>query len=143
MKRVLPSLLLLVVGLFSGCATYDANHDDSRSIKAVRHFFVVSNANDNRALDRHIATALRARGFAAETGPLTMMGEEVEAIVTYQDQWSWDFGDHLVFLQITVRDRKSDQPFSLLKFATRVPTRATTGEIVDGLVGRLFADNRR
>jgi hypothetical protein len=139
MTRILLSpVLLLAVVLLGGCASYVADHN--RSLKDVRHFFVQSNANDNRALDRQIAAAIRARGFEAEHGPLTMMSDEAKVVVTYQDHWTWDFGDHLVYLQISVRDRDSIQTFATSKFSTRLPTRTPTAGIVDGLVARLLKD---
>jgi hypothetical protein len=137
MKRVLlPSVLLLALGLFTGCASYRADHH--RSLAGLRDFFVLSNANDNRALDHQIAAALRARGFKAETGPITMMSDEAQVVVYYQDHWTWDFGDHLVQLQISVRDRASTQTIATARFSTRLPTRTPTSGIVDGLVGQLI-----
>jgi hypothetical protein len=141
MMRILTApLLLLSVLLLGGCASYVADHN--RSLADVRHFFVQSNSNDNRALDRQIAAALRARGFQAEYGPLTMMSDEAQVIVTYQDHWTWDFGDHLVFLQISVRDRNPEliRTFATAKFSTRLPTRTPTSGIIDGLVARLLKD---
>jgi hypothetical protein len=142
MKRVLlPFALLLALGFFAGCASYHASHN--RSLEGLRRFFVLSNANDNRALDHQIAGALRARGFEANTGPLTMMPDDAQAVVIYQDQWTWDFGDHLVYLQVSVRDRKSTQNLASATFSTRLPTRTPTSGIVDGLVGKLLEDGKR
>lgn len=142
MKRVfLPFVLLLSLGFFTGCASYHASHN--RSLEGLRHYFVLTNANDNRALDHQIAGALHARGFATGTGPVTMMPDETQAVVTYQDQWTWDFGDHLVYLQINVRDRKSNQTLASATFSTRLPTRTPTTGIVAGLVGRLLEGGKR
>jgi hypothetical protein len=142
MKRAfLPLVLVFLVGLFAGCASYQASHH--RNLEGLRHYFVLTNANDNRALDHQIAGALHSRGLAAGTGPLTMMPDETQAIVTYQDQWTWDFGDHLVYLQVTVRDRKSNQTLASATFSTRLPTRTPTSGIVDGLVGKLLEGGKR
>lgn len=130
--------MLLVLGLLTGCATYNTQRDPGRNIAGVQRFFVVGNDNDNHALDRLIVTALTARGFTAHHGPLTMMPEETQAVISYQDYWTWDFGDHLVYLQISVRDRKSIQPYTTVKFSTKVPTRTPVSGIVEELVGRLF-----
>ncbi|HEY8994564.1 MAG TPA: hypothetical protein VIM71_07885 [Lacunisphaera sp.] len=142
MKRVLvPSFLLLALGFLAGCASYSASHQ--RSLADTRRFFVLSNANDNRALDHQIATALRARGFEADTGPLTMMPDDAQVVVTYQDQWTWDFGDHLVYLQISVRSRRSpSQHLATATFSTRLPTRKPTDGIVAELVGKLLESGK-
>lgn len=139
MKRFvhLPALLLWL-GLLAGCASYDTEVVRGRSLAGVQRFFVVSNPNDNRALDHQIMAALQARGYTAETGPRTMMPDDTQAIVSYQDRWTWDFGDRLVYLQIGVRDRKSSQTYATATFSTRLPTRKPIPAIVDELVGQLL-----
>jgi hypothetical protein len=97
MKRLfpLPSVLGLLF-LLGACTSYDAQIDPGKNFTGLQKFFVVRNPSDNHGLDRVIASSLVARGFATETGPLTMMADDTQAIVTYQDNWAWDFGDHLV-----------------------------------------------
>ncbi len=136
------ALLLLSLGLLlGGCASFDAQVERGRSLAKVQRYFVVSNTNDNHALDQQIAEAIKARGYEAETGPLTMMPDNAQAVVTFQDHWAWDFGDHLVFLKFAVRDPLSEQSFATVTFNARVPGRQTTPEIVGQLVDRLF-ENR-
>jgi hypothetical protein len=138
-RAFFPSVLgLLLLGLISGCATYNANVP--RSLKGVTQYFVLANGNDNRALNHQIVATLKAQGFSAETGPLTMMPDETQAIITYQDYWSWDFGEHLVYLQISARDRKSSEQFGSVTFNAKVPTRKTPAAIVDGLVVKLIGN---
>lgn len=138
-----PSLLrlLFVAGLallLGGCASFDASVEGGRSLKNVQRFFVHSNLNDNRALDHHIAAALRARGRTVETGPLTMMPDDAQAVVAFQDHWAWDFGEHLVFLKITVRDPSASQAYASVTFSARVPLREKPAATVDRLVGALL-----
>ena len=140
MKRLAPlSVLLLGFGLLAACTSYEARVDKGRSLDGVKSYFVLSNTNDNHALDAQIAAALKSRGFATETGPLSMLPDEAQAIVSYQDHWAWDFGDHLVYLQLAVRDRKTNQPYATVTFSAKVPTRKPLAEIVEGLIGPLLA----
>lgn len=140
-RAFFPSIgLLLLLGLISGCATYDANVQ--RSLKEVTHFFVLANGNDNHGLNHQIVATLRARGFSAETGPLTMMPDESQAIVTYQDYWSWDFGEHLVYLQISARDRKTSESFGSVTYNAKVPTSKSTAGIVEGLILKLLPSGK-
>jgi hypothetical protein len=127
----------LLLGLLAGCTTYDAKVERDRSLAGVQRYFVQSNPNDNHALDNQIAGALKARGLAAETGPLTMMPDETQAIVTYQDHWTWDFGDRLVYLQLTVREQKTGKNYATVTFSAKVPTGKALSAIVDELVGRM------
>lgn len=138
MNRSLPlPALLLLLGLLAGCATYEAKLERGLSLDGVQRYFVVSNPNDNRAIDHQIAAALKSRGYAAGTGPLTMMPDDTQAIVSYQDHWTWDFGDRLVFLQITVRDRKTSQTYATVKFSTKMPSGKSLSGIADELVGQI------
>ena len=104
----------------------------------MQRFFVLSNLNDNRALDHRIAEALKARGRTAEVGPLTMMPDDAQAVVSFQDNWAWDFGEHLVFLKITVRDPSASQPYAHVTFSARVPLHEPPAQTVDRLVGALL-----
>lgn len=140
MKPLLPRLLC-ILGLsllLGGCASYDRQFEHGRSLKEVKRFFVVSNLNDNRALDHQIAGALKARERIAEVGPLTMMPEDTQAVITFQDYWTWDFGEHLVFLKINVRDPQADQPYASVTFSSKVQVRTNTPETVSELVGSLL-----
>ena len=125
--------------LLAGCASFDATVEGGRSLKDVQRFFVLSNLNDNRALDHQIAAVLRARGRTAGVGPLTMMPEDTQAVIAFQDYWAWDFGERLVFLKITVRDPSSSQPYASVTFNARVPLREKTPETVSRLMDALLA----
>lgn len=133
--RVLPAALVLLLG---GCASFDASVEGGHSLKGVQRFFVVSNLNDNRALDHQIAQALRARGLAAEVGPLTMMPDDTQAVVTFQDHWAWDFGEHLVFLKINVRKPSQEQTYASATFSAKVPLREPATVTLRRLVGTLL-----
>lgn len=140
MMRFVPfPFLLLLLGLVAGCSSYEAQVERGRTLTGVQRFFVLTNPNDGHALDHQIAAALTSRGYQVESGPLTMMPEETQAIVTYQDHWTWDFGDHLVYLQIAVRDRKTNLSYASVVFSAKVPTRKPPADIADELIGRLLA----
>ena len=139
MKRLVPlTLLVTVFALFAGCTSYEARVDRSPTHADIKRFFVLTNPNDGHAIDHLIASALTNRGFQADTGPLTMMPDETEALVSYQDHWTWDFGDHLVYLEITLRERKTNQVYANVAFNAKVPSHKPPADIVDDLVGRLL-----
>ena len=130
-------ILGLALGL-GGCASYSTQVERGHSFKGIQRFFVVSNLNDNHAIDRQIAETIKARGHEAEIGPLTMMPDNTQAIVTFQDRWAWDFGDHLVYLQISVRDTKSEQPFATAAFGAKIPLREEASETIARVVNQLL-----
>jgi len=134
-------LTLFLALLLGGCSS-NTKIDRSKQIGSVQRFFVISNANDSRALDRHIANALRSHGLTAEAGPKTMMPDDAQAVVTYQDNWTWDFGDRLMYLQITVRDARSNQPIANMEYGAKIPKKQPPAQVIADLVNRLLAADK-
>lgn len=132
-------LLSSVLMILTGCATYEATVERGHNLKTLQRFFVISNLNDNHGLDHQIALALQSHGLKAEVGPLTMMPEETQAIVTYDDRWTWDFSDHLVDLRISLRDTRSEQDFASASFRAKIPVHKPTPDIVAQVVAELLA----
>jgi len=130
--------VLLVLG---GCASYSAQIEHGRSLKKIQRFFVVSNLNDNHGIDHLIADVLKARGREADAGPLTMMPDNTQAIVTFNDHWTWDFGDHLTYLQISVRDTKSEQSFASVTFSAKIPLHESPADTIARVVDQLLDKN--
>jgi hypothetical protein len=143
MKRAFfpaPAWLLLLGALvFAGCSSYDAQPGGPR-LAAQRHIFIKSNPNDNNALDAQIVAAFKLRGYESDCGPLTMLPDEAQVIVTYEDHWTWDFGDHLAYLQIVARDRKTGQVYGTAVFQAKIPTKKSIPKILGELIDRILAD---
>jgi len=131
-------LMLGLIFLTAGCASYSIQTDHGRSLKGIKRFFVVSNLNDNHAIDHQIAEALKARGLEADNGPLTMMPDDTKAVVMFQDHWTWDFGDHLTYLQIAVRDTRSEQSFASATFSAKIPLHEDASVTIARLVDKLL-----
>ncbi|AOS43175.1 hypothetical protein Verru16b_00218 [Lacunisphaera limnophila] len=140
--RTFPAAFLLCL-LLGGCASVDTKVERAEDLARVQRFFVIANANDSRALDRHLVNALRARGLTAEFGPRTMIPDDTQAVITYQDSWTWDFGDRLMYLEVTARDVQSRQPLGLMQYRAKIPGRQPVGEIITDLVTRLFTPAKR
>ena len=133
----LPIWLGLVLAL-SGCSSVDARVAPGHNLASLKRFFVVTSSSDNHGLDRHIANALQARGLTAETGPLTMMPDDTEAVITYQDRWGWDFSDYLAYLQIDVSAPGKNETYASVNFSATVPSGKSYQAILQSLVDRLF-----
>lgn len=140
---VLLSILLAL--LLGGCTAYNAQVQPGRSLAGIQRCFVLANANDSHGLEHRIVAALRARGLTAEAGPRTMMPENTQALITYEDHWAWDFGERLVHLQLSVHDAETQtpQPYAAASFLAKIPGRQTPAAIVGDLVARLFADGKQ
>jgi hypothetical protein len=143
MKRAffaaLSRLLLLGTLLLAGCSSYDGQ-SAGHAVASQKRIFILSNQNDNNALDTQIVAALKLRGYESDCGPRTMMPDDTQVVVSYEDHWTWDFGDHLAFLQITARDRRTDQVYGTAIFRAKIPTKKSIPKIIGELVDRILAD---
>lgn len=137
-----PLLPLLLLCLLGGCTSIDTQVDHTQDLAGRQRWFVIANANDSRGLDRLLANTLRARGLTAESGPRTMMPDNTQAAVTYQDSWTWDFGDRLMYLQVSVRDARTDRLVGTAQYRVKIPGRQPPSEIIFDLLDRLFADGK-
>lgn len=141
--RLTSALCLLFSALvFTGCGSYDAQLMPGQNVAAVKHFFVLTNPNDTHGINHQIVAALRARDRVVETGPATMIPDETQVVVTYEDHWSWDFGDHLVYLQVSVQDRRTRTPMANGRFSTRVASRKPVPTIVGEVVGQMLGERK-
>ena len=97
-----------------------------------------SNLDDNHGLDEFIVKALQAHGRTAETGPLTMMPRDAQALVTFHDAWNWDFKYHMVGLTIAVSDIRAEKPIAEANYSGPVAMMTGPTEVIDRLVDQLL-----
>lgn len=136
-------LVLLACVLISGCASTDARVvEKGRSLKDVRAFFVLRNLKDNHGIDGRIVRALQARGFTAESGPITMLPPTAKAVILYEDRWAWDFSDHMVYLKLGARDPQAVFPYVTASYLKQVAFSTEVDAVVDQVVGELLAVGR-
>ncbi len=131
-------LLPLLFGLI-GCASIDRTVAPGRDPSALREVFVVKNLNDNRRLAENLVVALRARGLAAESGPLTLLPPGAEAVVRYDDRWSWDFGEHMTYLRVALHDPGEVRPYATATRTKFVSRSTDLNEALPPLLAELFA----
>ena len=101
-------ILLALLPLFTACSTINVQRMPSADLSHYRRFFVQNRLNDNHAIDELIAAELRARGYDASSGPLTMMPDNTQILIDYDARWTWDFHSYLVDLSITARKAYAD-----------------------------------
>lgn len=100
---------------------------------------MVKNLNDNRRLAENLVVALRARGLVAESGHLTLLPPTAEAVLRYEDRWSWDFGEHMTYLRVGLHDPGEVRPYATAT-RTRFVARSTNlDEALPPLLAELFA----
>ncbi|MEN9841002.1 MAG: hypothetical protein RL376_802 [Verrucomicrobiota bacterium] len=131
-------LCLALVGS-TGCTSLERTVKPERDPALLREIFVVVNLNDNHGVARKLAETLRTRGLHADSGPLTMLPETAQAVLTYDDRWSWDFGEHMTYLKIALHDPGELQPYATAT-RTRFIARSTDlAQALPPLVNELLA----
>jgi hypothetical protein len=128
---------LPLVLLFAGCSSYVARVEPGTALANYQRLFVKSNFSDNHGMDGRIMTAFQERGFTVEKGPLTMMPRKTQAIVSFEDYWSWDFTTHLTNLRIYVKDAKSESLVASGTFTGPVALTTSADEAIDRLVRQI------
>jgi hypothetical protein len=131
--------LLLACAVFTGCASTETKVvDKGRSLKAVQRFFVLRNLKDNHSIDKSIVRALQARGLEATSGPITLLPDNAQTVIMYEDRWAWDFGNHMVYLKLGARDPSAVFPFVTASYLKQVALSTEVDEVVSGVVEDLL-----
>lgn len=132
---LIRSVFLMMLSLvLAGCASYTADVEPGTQFSNFRKIWVKTNLDDNHAIDRLLVQVLKARGFEAEYGPMTMMPRDMQAIVSYRDRWTWDFKNHMTSLEIEVREVKSERQVAAASFVGPASLTITPLEVVERLV---------
>jgi hypothetical protein len=74
-----------------------------------QRIYVERRLNENNHLDELFVAELRRLGREASSGPLTMLPEKTDAVLTYDARWQWDFKTYVIELNLelhTVHPRK-------------------------------------
>ena len=140
LKTLFVALLPLVaLAALAGCASYSAKVKPDVTLSKYQRIWVKSNMDDNHGIAQFICEALRARGIESGVGPLTMMPRNMQAVISYRDNWTWDFKDHMNSLELSLQDNKIDFPIATARYDGPVALRSAPGEVVENLVAKLFS----
>ena len=96
MKILVP--LLAACALLLGCSSLTPH--EAGDLSKYHRIYVVHRLTDNHRIDEFIVAELKARGYDATSGWLTMLPDGTDAIITYEDRWAWDFKSYLIDLKL-------------------------------------------
>ena len=99
--------LCILVSFLASCSSTSSYRGPGVDLAKFRTLYVERNLADDRGLHEMIATELRRLGYEVSTGHATMMPRGIQAIVTYRDEWTWDFKTYLIDIEVTVREARS------------------------------------
>ena len=100
-------LLLLAALLLAGCSSISTRK--VIDLAPFKHIYVVHRLTDDHHLDELFVRELQSRGHDASSGPITMLPDNADAILTYEDRWAWDFKSYLIELDIDLRTARTDK----------------------------------
>jgi len=133
-----PAVLSCLALLLAGCSSVRTERAPHADLGAIKHFFVEHRLSDNNHVDDLIVADLQARGFDASAGPLTMMPDNAEAVVSYVDSWAWDFKSYLIDLRIEIRRARLDQPLAAGSYRQPSPITKPPAAVVHEILARVF-----
>ena len=140
--KLLRSFVILSLAacalVLTGCSTALSVHK-AVDLSSYRRIYVESRLSDNHRLDAKIADALNALGLEATYGVPTMRPEKgIDAIISYEDRWQWDFKDYMIQIKIDVRDVRKNQPLATGSYYQASVKTKSAEEVVRLIVTPLF-----
>lgn len=136
LKVVLLALAALLLG---ACSHLTSDGVSPEELARARKIFVEERLNDNLGIDRAIVSELRSLGYEADRGPLTMMPESAQLIVTYDARETWDFRPYVIELNLAVRPA---QDYNRVVASSRYVRPGVTNKSPEAMVkealGKLF-----
>ena len=135
--KIHPLLALLVL-LLAGCTSVSTDSRHAADLAKFTHIYVEHRLNDNHSLDELIVHELQHLGYDAACGPMTMMPDNAQAIINYEDEWAFDFTTHMVALEIKVRAAQKDQALGSGHYFNHGVSRVPVEKIVHDVVASMF-----
>ena len=135
MKFSLLSLLCLVAAL-TGCSSLS-----SRSVvdlAAFKHIYVVHRLTDDKHIDDLLVRELSRLGHDASSGPLTLLPENADAVLTYEDRWEWDFKTYLIELNVELHTARTEKKLADGRYYAPSPKSRPPADIVHDLLASVF-----
>lgn len=131
-------VLLLLAVLLAGCTSVYIDRRPRSDFSKLKRIYVEHRLADNHQIDRMIVDELRALGYDASAGPLTMLPDGTDAILTYQDDWAWDFKSYLIELNVQLRGAIKEQYLAAGTYRQPSPLPKPPEEVVRLLLPRIF-----
>ena len=106
--------LFLACALLAACSSLTTKHEGD--LKAVKRVYVEHLLTDNYRTDFAIVDELKRLGYEASCGPLTMMPDGVDAIISYRQRSAWDFKSYLIELDVDLKQAFSGKTLATSRF---------------------------
>lgn len=108
------------------------------ALDAFQHVFVEERLNDNQRLHDFFVAELRRTGRQASSGPMTMLPENADAVLTYDARWQWDFKTYLIDLTVELHAVRGHKKLADARYHQPTPRPKPPGDVVREIVTRMF-----
>lgn len=132
------AILFASVLLLAGCSSVETHEAPKVDLSSIKRFYVEHLLTDDHHIDDIIVAELKAMGKDASDGPLTMMPDNTEAVISYEEVWEWDFKSYLIALQIDVRRAHTDHPLAQGDYRQPNPVPKSPEAVVHIILAKLF-----
>jgi hypothetical protein len=130
------ALLLASVALLAGCSHLSTRK--TVELGPFRRIYVERRLTDNHRIDELLVAELRHLGRDASSGPLTMMPENTDAILTYADRWEWDFKDYMIEFTLEFQTAKTRKKLADGRYYQPTIKTKSPAEVVREILAPLF-----
>jgi hypothetical protein len=136
MKKTFPMLVITL--LFAACSTLSMQKQAGTDLARFKKIYVEHRLADGRSIDLLIVRELQRLGYDASSGPLTMTPPDTEIILTYVDEWNWDFTLYMIDLEAQVRDAHTGQVLATAHYDHPAMSGKSPAGMVKAVIDPLF-----
>jgi hypothetical protein len=128
----------MITLLLAACSTLSMQKQAGTNLTGFKKIYVEHRLADGRSIDRLIVRELQRLGYDASSGPLTMTPPDTEAILSYVDEWNWDFTLYMIDLEAQVRDAHTGQVLATAHYDHPAMSGKSPAGMVKAVVDPLF-----
>ena len=136
MKFFRPAAWSAILALLAGCTSL--NTRSVVSLADFKHIYVVHRLTDDHHIDELLVRELQQLGHEASCGPLTLLPDNADAVLTYADRWEWDFRTYLIELTVELHTARTEKKLADGTYLQQTPTAKPPAEVVHELLAPLF-----
>ena len=129
-------LVFSVSALLTGCSSL--NTRSVIDLKDFKRIYVVHRLTDDHHMDELLVRELQRLGREASSGPLTLLPDNADATLTYEDRWEWDFKSYLIELTVVLQTARTEKKLADGRYYQPTPNAKPPVEVVHELVTSLL-----
>ena len=136
MKKIFGLIACML--LLTACSHLSIQRDAGVNVVHFKKIYVEHRLADGRGVDQLIVQELQGLGYDASSGPLTMTPTDTEAIVTYEDEWNWDFTLYMINLDVQVRNARTGKVLATARYGRPAMSGKSPARMVQAVIDPLF-----